>query len=97
MKTSAVSLIIIYFDYINKEHKKKQIVQITADCIWIKNFNHAKKVSDIFIDSKIPLEKRDLWPIVVDSSDKIIWIPNIKKSKYNRLKNEKCDIIFKCY
>jgi len=68
-----------------------------GDKIWIKNFNHAKKVSDIFIDSKIPLEKRDLWPIVVDSSDKIIWIPNIKKSKYNRLKNEKCDIIFKCY
>ena len=53
--------------------------------------------SDIFINSKVAVDKRDLWPIVVDSTDKIVWIPKVKKSKYNRLKNEKCDIIFKCY
>ena len=68
-----------------------------GDKMTIKNLSHSKKVSDIFINSKIPLDKRDLWPIVVDSTDKIVWIPKVKKSKYNRLKNEKCDIIFKCY
>ena len=45
----------------------------------------------------IPLHKRDMWPIVVDSEDKIIWIPKVKKSKYNRRKDETCDIIYKCY
>lgn len=68
-----------------------------GDKMTIKNLSHSKKVSDIFINSKVPLDKRDLWPIVVDSTDKIVWIPKVKKSKYNRLKNEKCDIIFKCY
>ena len=57
----------------------------------MKTFNGGtKKVKDIFID------KRDSWPIVVDSSDKIVWIPKLKKSKFNRLKSEKCDIIFRC-
>ena len=68
-----------------------------GDKMSIKNLNHVKKVSDIFINSKVPVDKRDLWPIVVDSTDKIVWIPKVKKSKYNRLKSEKCDIIFKCY
>ena len=56
-----------------------------------------KKVKDIFIDKKIPLEKRDNWPIVVDAKDTIVFIPFLKKSKFNRLKSESCDIIFKCY
>lgn len=68
-----------------------------GDKMSIKNLDHVKKVSDIFINSKVPVDKRDLWPIVVDSTDKIVWIPKVKKSKYNRLKSEKCDIIFKCY
>lgn len=55
-----------------------------------------KKVKDIFIDKKIPLDKRDSWPIVVDSTDKIVWIPKLKKSKFNRLKSDTCDIIFRC-
>ncbi len=67
-----------------------------GDRMTIKNMEGTKKVSDILIDSKVPLNKRDGYPIVVDSSDKIIWIPKIKKSKYNRLKEDKCDIIYKC-
>lgn len=59
-------------------------------------FGH-KKVKDIFIDSKIPIEKRDIWPIVVDSHDKVLWIPGIKKSKKCMKKTEKCDIILRYY
>ena len=55
-----------------------------------------KIIRDILINSKIPKDKRDTWPIVVDSQDKIIWIPKVKKSKYNRRKEDNCDIIFKC-
>ncbi len=67
-----------------------------GDRIKVKNMNGTKKVSEVLINAKIPLGKRDLWPIVVDSTDKIVWIPKVKKSKYNRLKDEECDIIFKC-
>ena len=52
-----------------------------------------KKIKDIFIDSKLPKEKRETYPLLVDSDDKILWIPNIKKSKYNVKKHEFCDII----
>ncbi len=67
-----------------------------GDKMVIKNMDKEKKISDIFIDCKIPKRMRDNYPIVVDSTDKIVWIPKIKKSKYNRLKNETCDIIYKC-
>lgn len=56
-----------------------------------------KKVKDIFIDCKVPMKDRDLWPIVVDSNNEVVWIPGLKKSKFNKQKNEKCDIIFKYY
>ena len=58
--------------------------------------NGSKKVNEVLINAKIPSSKRDLWPIVVDSTDKVVWIPKVKKSKYNRRKEEDCDIIFKC-
>ncbi len=67
-----------------------------GDRMSIKNMNGTKKVSDILINAKVDRKKRDLWPIVVDAKDTIVWIPKIKKSKYNRLKSDKCDIIFKC-
>ena len=66
-----------------------------GDFIEIKNMNGKKKVKDIFIDEKIPYNKRNNIPIVVDSNDNIIWIPGVKKSKYNKDKTEKCDIIIR--
>lgn len=59
--------------------------------------NGHKKVKDILIDSKISMKDRDLWPIVVDGQDNIVWIPGLKKSKFNKQKKEKCDIIIKYY
>ena len=66
-----------------------------GDKIALKGTNGHKKVKDIFIDEKIPLKQRDKWPIVVDSKDKVVWIPGIKKSKINKQKNEKHDIIIR--
>lgn len=64
-----------------------------GDYIEIKGLNGKKKIKDIYIDSKIPKDKRDNYPLLVDSDDNILWIPNIKKSKYNVKKNKFCDII----
>ena len=61
----------------------------------IKGMKGSKKIKDIFINSKISLSDRQKWPIVVDSNGKIVWLPGLKKSKYNKEKNEKCDIIIK--
>ena len=64
-----------------------------GDKIFVKNLNGSKKVKDIFIEKKVSFDERRLWPVVVDSENNIVWIPGLKKSKYNKEKNEKCDII----
>ncbi len=66
----------------------------------IKLFNksgvsYSKLVNKIFIDKKIPLEYRDLYPIVCDSDNVVVWIPNLKKSSLNVENKDKCDIILK--
>ncbi len=68
-----------------------------GDKISLYGMHGHKKVKDIFIDKKIPLQERELWPIVVDSKNQVIWIPGIKKSKFLKKKSENCDIIYKYY
>ena len=63
--------------------------------MYVKGMDGSKKVKDIFIDKKIRLEYRDSWPIVVDATGKIIWIPGIKKSKYDKKKVDSYDIVLK--
>lgn len=67
----------------------------TGDRIYIMNLGGSKKIKDVFIDSKIDLNKRNSYPILVDSNDNILWIPGIKKSKYVKKKGNKYDIILK--
>ena len=66
-----------------------------GEYIEIKGLNGKKKIKDIFIDKKIPKDKRDNYPLLVDSKNNILWVPNIKKSKFNTKKDEFCDIILK--
>jgi len=56
----------------------------------IKNLNGHKKIKDIFIDAKVPLEKRRYFPVVVDSNNNILWLPGVKKSKFD----VECDGIY---
>ena len=66
-----------------------------GDKIRVKGLGGSKKVKDIFIDKKISLVNRDIWPIVVDSEGKIVWIPGLKKSIFDKKKSESYDIILK--
>jgi len=66
-----------------------------GDKIKVKNLNGTKKLKDIFIDSKIDLKKRGTYPILVDSKDRVIWVPGIKKSIFDKEINENYDIIIK--
>ena len=71
--------------------------RVSGDRIHVKNMDFSKKVNDIFIDCKIPLHERDIWPIVVDYSGTIVWIPGLKKSKFDRINTDDCDIILRYY
>lgn len=66
-----------------------------GDKMEIKGLNGTKKINDIFINSKIVMEERNKWPIVVDSKGTIVWLPGLKKSKFDKTKYEKYDIILK--
>ena len=66
-----------------------------GDRMIVKGLDGSKKVKDIFIDKKIRMDKRDAWPIVVDSKGKIVWIPGVKKSAYDKKKIESYDIVLK--
>ncbi|MBO1004707.1 tRNA lysidine(34) synthetase TilS [Pseudogracilibacillus auburnensis] len=54
-----------------------------GDRIEVKGLNGTKKLKDIFIDMKVPLEERSNWPIVTDKTGKLLWIPGLKKSRYD--------------
>ena len=64
-----------------------------GDIIYIKGLNGKKKISDIFINEKISNNERKTWPIVVDSDNQIVWLPGLKKSKFDKQKDENYDII----
>jgi tRNA(Ile)-lysidine synthase len=66
-----------------------------GDKIRVKGMNGHKKIKDIFIDEKIKADDRDLWPILIDNSGEILWLPGLKKTKYDKSKKETYDIIIK--
>lgn len=69
----------------------------TGDKIAVKGLRGHKKVKDIFINEKIPSLERETWPVVVDAEDTIVWIPGLKKSKFDKTKEENYDIILRYY
>ena len=67
----------------------------TGDKMIIKNMDNYKKIKDIFIDSKLTKSERISQPILVDSEDNILWLPGLKKSKFDKAITENYDIILK--
>lgn len=55
--------------------------RIEGDRISLKGMTEAKRISRLFIDEKIPLIKRDQWPILVDAKDEIIAVIGIRVNK----------------
>ncbi|MBQ4030358.1 MAG: tRNA lysidine(34) synthetase TilS [Bacilli bacterium] len=64
-----------------------------GDKMVIKNMNNYKKLKDIYINAKLSKEERENQPIVVDSSGEIVWLPGLKKSKFDKANAENYDII----
>ncbi len=55
-----------------------------GDRIHPKGMDGSKKLKDLFIDEKVPLSKRMQWPIVTDHEGKLIWVPGLKRSRYEQ-------------
>jgi tRNA(Ile)-lysidine synthase len=51
-----------------------------GDRMRVKGLGGTKKIKDIFINEKVPLFKRNSWPVVIDGTGQIIWLPGLKKS-----------------
>ena len=68
-----------------------------GDKMAVKGMIGNKKINDIFINEKISTSERDLWPIVVDNEENIVWLPGLKKSKFDKQKDENYDIILRYY
>ena len=68
-----------------------------GDKMEVKGLNGSKKISDIFIDSKIKPNDRLSWPVVLDSKNTIVWLPGLKKSKLDKKNTEEYDIILRYY
>ena len=66
-----------------------------GDKMKVKGLDGSKKIKDIFIEKKVSLSKRDNWPVVVDARGTIVWIPGLKKSKFDKKKIESYDIVLK--
>jgi tRNA(Ile)-lysidine synthase len=88
-----------YVIRLNSEDIKLPLIVRTrqdGDKMEVKNMNGSKKVNDIFIDSKLNKRIRDTYPIVCDSANNILWLPGLKKSKFDIPIGGKYDIILKC-
>ena len=68
-----------------------------GDKIEILGLKGSKKIKDIFIDEKVDYFGRKNQPVVVSSTGEILWLPGLKKSKYDKSKQGKYDIILKYY
>ncbi len=68
---------------------------LKGDKMKVKNLNGSKSIASIFVDNKNTKNERKSWPILVDSNNEILWIPGLKKSVFDKQKNETYDIIIK--
>ena len=66
-----------------------------GDIRTVKNMTSPKKIKDILINEKVPLNTRKIQPILENSKGEIVWIPGIKKSNFDIPINGDYDIIVK--
>jgi tRNA(Ile)-lysidine synthetase-like protein len=56
-----------------------------GDRLKVKGLNGTKKVKDIFINEKVPVKERLIWPIVTDQTGKVLWVPELRKSSFDKI------------
>lgn len=59
-----------------------------GDRIKVKGLEGTKKLKRIFMEKKIPVHKRNSWPVIADQFGRIIWVPGLRKSSLYRQKSK---------
>lgn len=59
-----------------------------GDRMNVLGLNGTKKVQDMFVDAKIAAAERNTYPIVLDQSEQILWIPGVRRSKQALVQKE---------
>lgn len=67
----------------------------TGDKMTVKGMKGHKKINHIFMENKIDIYQRTIYPIVTDAKGNILWLPGLKKTQFDKSKGEKYDIILK--
>ena len=84
IKQNIISGICLELWYNNLDFIFPLTVRNRLDGDKIKTSSGTKKIKDLFIDKKIPMNERNLIPIVSNASNQIIWIPGIRISDYTK-------------
>ncbi|NWF64088.1 MAG: tRNA lysidine(34) synthetase TilS [Chloroflexi bacterium] len=54
---------------------------------------HSQKLSDFFVNEKLPQRARDRWPLLC-AGDEIIWVPGFRPAHRHRLKQTTKDVLY---
>lgn len=54
---------------------------------------HSQKLSDFFVNEKLPQRARDRWPLLC-AGEEIVWIPGFRPAHRHRLKEETADALY---
>ncbi|MCK6583055.1 MAG: tRNA lysidine(34) synthetase TilS [Anaerolineales bacterium] len=54
---------------------------------------HSQKLSDFFVNEKLPQRARDHWPLVC-AGDEIVWVPGFRPAHRHRLKDTTSDVLY---
>ena len=54
---------------------------------------HKQKISDFFINEKVPQRARDRWPLLC-AGDEIVWVPGFRPAHQHRLTDETKNVIY---
>lgn len=80
--TSPASISLPYHSFIKINLSQEDKLYIRSrrpgDRLKVRGITGHKKVKSLMIDRKIPLHKRDEWPLLVTQDDKLLWVPGIQ-------------------
>jgi tRNA(Ile)-lysidine synthase len=77
---SGASLVLDYEALSSSAKTLRLRTKATGDKIRLPGMNGSKKLQDIFVDEKIPREKRSLLPVIT-ADEEVLWIPGVRRTR----------------
>lgn len=71
----------VFYLPVKNNHYPNLVIRsrLPGDRIYLTHINGRKKVNRVFIDRKVPLNKRNQWPILVGVEDEVLWVIGLEK------------------